>query len=106
MRTRVHGRFGAGSFKTDMNGLDFQRYGTGGRFSCMDFGNPWSLFSSVIIGLIGMAFFIYGKKQTNLRCIGAGVVMCVFPYFVTSVAAMWLITAACIGGVWAAGKYL
>ena len=72
----------------------------------MDFGNPWSLFSSVIIGLIGMAFFIYGKKQTNIRCIGAGVLMCVFPYFVTSVIAMWLITAACIGGVWASGKYL
>ena len=72
----------------------------------MDFGDPWALFSSVIIGLIGMAIFMYGKKQTNFRFIGVGVALCVFPYFVTSLLAMWLITAACIGGLWVAGKYM
>lgn len=67
----------------------------------MDFGNPWSLLSGLFVGLLGMVLFMYGKKQQNLKCLGAGVVLCVFPYFVTSVLVMWGITAACLGGLYA-----
>ena len=36
----------------------------------------------------------------NLKCLVTGVVLCVFPYFVTSVILMWVITAACVGGLY------
>lgn len=67
----------------------------------MDFGDPWSLFTGLIVGLIGTVIFLYGKKQQNLKCLGAGVVLCVFPYFVTSVLLTWGIAAACLGGLYA-----
>ncbi len=70
----------------------------------MDFGNPWAIFSGLIIGLLGTAIFIYGKKQQNIRCLAGGAVLCVFPIFVTSLLAMWGITAACLGALYFAGR--
>lgn len=70
----------------------------------MDFGDPWSLVSGLFIGLLGMAMFIYGKKQADIKCLITGVVLCVFPYFVTSVILMWVITAACFGGLYCWAK--
>ena len=70
----------------------------------MDFDNPWTLTSGALIGLIGAAIFIYGKKQQNLRCLAGGVVLCVFPMFVTSLLAMWGIAAACLGALYVAGR--
>lgn len=67
----------------------------------MDFANPWSILVGLLVGLTGMALFIYGKKQQNLKCLGAGAVLCVFPYFVTSVLATIAIAAACLGGLYA-----
>jgi hypothetical protein len=72
----------------------------------MDFDNPSALISSIFIGLIGMGLFMYGKKQADVKCLAVGVIMCIFPYFITDVLAMWLVAAACIGGLWAAVKYL
>lgn len=66
----------------------------------MDLSNPWSLMSGLFIGCLGMALFIYGKKQTNFKCLLAGVALSVFPYFVSSVLLMWVITAACLGGLY------
>lgn len=70
----------------------------------MDFEHPWSLLSGLIIGLFGMGLLMYGKKQSSVRCIGIGLAMCIFPYFITSVVAMWLCTFACIGALWGLGK--
>ena len=50
----------------------------------MDF-DPWLLFSGLLIGLIGTGVFIFGKKESNIKCLGAGVLLCVFPYFVHSI---------------------
>lgn len=58
------------------------------------------MLSGLFIGLVGMALFIYGKKQADLKCLVTGVVLCVFPYFVTSVLLMWAITGACLGGLY------
>lgn len=66
----------------------------------MDFGNPWSLFSGVVLGIIGTALFIYGKKQERISPIIAGVVLCAVPYFVASVLITWLLAAACVGGLY------
>lgn len=70
----------------------------------MDLSNPAALISSILIGVIGMGLFIYGKKQQSLPPLFAGVVLCVFPYFVASVVLMWIITAGCLGGLYVMGR--
>lgn len=66
----------------------------------MNFGNPWSILSGVVISLVGMVLFMRGKKDVNLPCLGAGVALCVFPYFVSSLLLMWGLFAVCMGGWW------
>src|SRR5262249_18320756 len=63
----------------------------------MNLDHPLVLVSGLFIGLVGMALFMYGKKETNLRVLGVGAVLCVYPYFVSSLLLLWLIAAACIG---------
>ena len=67
----------------------------------MDFGNPWAFASAALIGLIGTALFIYGRRAQEPKCLGAGVVMCVFPIFVSSLIVMWLIAGLCMLGAYA-----
>lgn len=71
----------------------------------MDLGNPWMLLSGLIIGGIGFVLFVIGKKQQNLRCLVTGIAMSVFPYFVGSLLALWLVTAACLGGLYAWSRF-
>lgn len=63
-------------------------------------GRPWGLYSSILIGLIGGIIFMHGKRHVNLRCLAAGLGLCVFPYFVTSLAIMWGITGATVAGLY------
>jgi hypothetical protein len=65
------------------------------------FGSPAAFISSAFISLVGSALFLYGKKQPDLRCLFTGVGMCVFPFFVHSVALMWVIFAAMSGTLYA-----
>jgi hypothetical protein len=71
----------------------------------MDLTNPWTLLSGLILGAIGMALFIYGKKQMDLRCIAAGAVLCIAPYVISSMPLLWLVSAGVIGGLIAWIKY-
>jgi hypothetical protein len=48
------------------------------------------IMASFIFGSIGMAFIVYGRKQLNLVAIGAGIGLCVFPYFMTN---LWMMIA-------------
>ena len=66
----------------------------------MDLTNTGLLISGLIIGAIGMGVFMYGKKQGNLKCIAVGLGMSVFPYFVPSVLATWLIAGVCLAGLY------
>jgi hypothetical protein len=36
------------------------------------------------VGLVGSALFMYGRKQSRLPHMVAGVILCVFPFFVSS----------------------
>ena len=36
---------------------------------------------NLIFGAFGMAYFVYGKRQTKFVPVIAGVLLCVFPYF-------------------------
>jgi len=66
----------------------------------MDFGNPASLFSSVIISCMGMGFFMYGKKAGRMWPLLAGIALGVYPYFVSSVLLMWGIAVAIMVGLY------
>jgi hypothetical protein len=46
------------------------------------------LFIGLMAGVFGMAYFVYGKKQTKLSAMVAGVLLCIYPYFFDSV--LWL----------------
>lgn len=59
-----------------------------------------SLIASLVIGSAGFVAFAYGKKQSRLPQMLVGLVLMVFPYFVTSVPWMVGIAAALLGGLW------
>ena len=48
-----------------------------------------SLLVGMIAGVIGAAYFMYGKKQQKFAPMLVGVVLCVYPYFIDSV--LWLV---------------
>ena len=47
-----------------------------------------------IAGVFGMAYFVYGKKQMKASAMIAGVLLCVYPYFIESVLWQVLVGAA------------
>lgn len=70
----------------------------------MDLSNPTLLFSGLLTGCLGMGIFMYGKKQTSPKCLLAGGFLCVFPYFATSLALLWMITGACLAGLYLSSR--
>jgi len=71
----------------------------------MDFGDPVSLLSGMLIGTVGTGFFLWGKKAGSVRGIIAGIVLCVIPCVLSAVWAEWAATAACIGGFVMAARF-
>lgn len=47
--------------------------------------NPSTLIWAVIFGSIGLGFFVYGKKQRVIMPMLSGIVLMIFPYFVSNV---------------------
>lgn len=70
----------------------------------MNLGDPWVLFSGMLIGAVGLFLFVRGKREADFTCLGAGAAMCVYPYFVGSLAVMWGLFALCVGGLYWASK--
>jgi len=62
--------------------------------------DPSSLFVSLIIGSIGFVLIVYGKKQSRLPHMIAGLLLCIYPYFVDDWLWMGVIGAAICGGLW------
>jgi hypothetical protein len=60
----------------------------------MDFDSG-SLFAELIVSGIGFVLFVYGKKQDRWPHLVSGLLMMVYPYFVSSVS-MLVVPAACI----------
>jgi len=67
--------------------------------------SPGMLFSGMIIGTIGLAILIYGKKNANGKCLCAGIAMSVAPFLVHSLVLMWLIAAGCAVGLYGVSKW-
>jgi hypothetical protein len=51
--------------------------------------NATSLAIGLLTGAIGMGYFVYGKRQAKFVPLLAGLVLCVYPYFVQGV--VWLV---------------
>ena len=62
--------------------------------------DPGSLFLSILISVVGLGFFIYGKKQRRAPQLLAGVVLMGYSYFVSSVVWMLVIAAAVLAALW------
>jgi len=45
---------------------------------------PWTLFFSFLFGTFGVGYFLYGKKQSKLVPLICGIVLMIFPYFVSN----------------------
>jgi len=41
-----------------------------------------TLFVGILAGVVGLSYFIYGKRQERIAFLAAGVGLCVFPYLV------------------------
>jgi hypothetical protein len=59
--------------------------------------NPNALLASILLGSVGFGFFAYGKKQRRAPHLAVGVLLMVYPYFVSNVALMLIIGAALVG---------
>ncbi len=66
----------------------------------MDFSDPTLLVSGLMISMIGLAIFVYGKKAQRIKGLAVGLVMMFFPMFVHSLVWMWLIGGACVAGLY------
>jgi hypothetical protein len=52
-----------------------------------------TLLIGMLAGVFGIAYFMYGRRQAKLVPLIAGVLLCIYPYFIDSV--LWL----CIVGI-------
>ena len=55
-----------------------------------------SLVIGIFTGAIGVAYFIYGKRQARFVPLIAGMLLCVYPYFLASIPLRLAVGAALI----------
>mgnify|MGYP001557361153 CR=1 FL=1 len=48
-------------------------------------GDPSLLFWGILFGVLGLAYFVYGRKQKAMVPLFVGIALCALPYFVTNV---------------------
>jgi len=61
----------------------------------------YSLVVNVLAGALGLAYFVYGRRQARYVPMLAGVALCAYPYFIDSLA--WSVA---VGGLLAAAPFL
>jgi len=64
--------------------------------------DPGVLFLSLVTSGIGFVLFVYGKKQERWPQLLGGIVLMVYPYFVSTIALSLGIAVAIVAGVWIA----
>ncbi len=66
----------------------------------MDLSDPGLMLSGLVISVIGLGVFLYGKRMESFSSLGVGIVMMAYPMFVHSLLMMWLIAAACLAALY------
>jgi hypothetical protein len=64
--------------------------------------NVGELSASFLVSSIGLVAFMYGKRQGRIPQMLTGLVLLVYPYFVSNVWLMFGIAAAILGAMWGA----
>jgi len=64
--------------------------------------SPAALLVSLVVSTIGMSLFIYGKKQFRVPQLVTGILLMVYPLFVTGASVMLGIGTMLLGGMWLA----
>lgn len=64
----------------------------------MDFSGG-GIITALFVGTIGLAVFVYGKKQSLILHMAAGTILMIFPYFVSNAWATIGIAAAILAGL-------
>jgi hypothetical protein len=65
----------------------------------IQFTAGWML-AGLLVSTVGFGLFTYGRKQTRVPQLLAGIVMMVYPGFIASPAVILAIGAGLVGGVW------
>jgi hypothetical protein len=64
-----------------------------------------SILLSLFLGLVGFAVLVYGKRQSRVPHMTAGLVLMVYPYFVTNLYLMGGIAVAIVAALWGAVRF-
>ena len=62
--------------------------------------NTANIFAAVVFGSIGLAAFIYGKKQSSFKAMVIGILLMVYPYFISNALAVYGIGSILILALW------
>ena len=49
------------------------------------------LLGGLLFGAIGLVAFGYGKRKSSIKTMGIGVVLMVYPYFVSNAVVLWIV---------------
>lgn len=66
--------------------------------------DPGALFLSFFVSLVGFVLFRFGKKHTRPPQLVGGLVLMVFPYFLSDVIWVLIVSTVILGLVWGAVK--
>jgi hypothetical protein len=64
--------------------------------------DPGSLIASLLVSSVGFVLFEYGRRMRRPPQLGVGIILLIFPYFVTSVALMLAIAVVLCVLLWVA----
>lgn len=63
-----------------------------------------ALYASLVVSTLGLAFFVYGKKQRRFPHLVGGLLMMGVPYMFTSAAYVTAFGVAAVAGILVAGR--
>ncbi len=70
-----------------------------------DLPSPGVLFAALLFSVIGLAAFMYGKKQARFSPMTIGVALMVYPYFVSRAWLLWGIGVALCAALYVFREY-
>jgi hypothetical protein len=71
-----------------------------------DFDSPSVMYSAMLIGTIGFALLVCGKKGGNASVFTTGLALSALPMVAHSLAILWGGAAVCMGGMWALKRFV
>ncbi len=70
----------------------------------MDLDNPAVLISGILIGAVGMGFFMHGKRNADLRTLFAGITLSALPLLAHTMLALWGFTGLCASALYVSNR--